>query len=209
MKRDTLAEVGLAQVRRKATLVYSRWNRQRKIAFALRFARERDVRTVLIVGVSRFKSPTENAIEEQLIAVGFDVVATGIAYELKDPEFDPPTRWPNYIVADGRKLPFADASFDLVYSNAVLEHVGQEPEQRAFVQEHARVGRHFIITTPNRWFPIESHTDVLFKHWRSEWLDEYGSVTRLIGPRAVAALLPSGGRVHGTITSPTLTATSA
>lgn len=68
-------------------------------------------------------------------------------------------------IAAGRPLPFADKSFDIAYSNAVIEHVGSWENQRAFVAELERVARHVFITAPNRWFPIEHHTGLPFLHW--------------------------------------------
>lgn len=69
------------------------------------------------------------------------------------------------VFADGRALPFPDASFDVVFSNAVVEHVGQEADQRRFVAECCRVGRTVFLTTPNRRFPIETHTLLPAIHW--------------------------------------------
>jgi len=65
----------------------------------------------------------------------------------------------------GGAFPFADGSFDVVHSNAVLEHVGSEERQVAFLGECLRVGRSGMVTTPNRFFPIESHTLLPFLHW--------------------------------------------
>jgi hypothetical protein len=63
-------------------------------------------------------------------------------------------------------LPFADGSFDVVHSSAVLEHVGSDEQQRRFVGELARVARRAVfVTTPNRWFPIEVHTQFPLLHW--------------------------------------------
>lgn len=53
------------------------------------------------------------------------------------------------VIGDARKLPFKDATFDLVYSLGVIEHF---PETRLAVSEHARVakeGGHVLITTPH------------------------------------------------------------
>jgi len=63
------------------------------------------------------------------------------------------------------RLPFADGEFDIVFSNAVVEHAGSRPQQRAFVDEALRVARRFFITTPNRWFPIEMHTALPLVHY--------------------------------------------
>lgn len=70
------------------------------------------------------------------------------------------------VRADGRELPFADAEFDLAFSNAVVEHVaGGREGQRAFVHELCRVARRVFVTTPNRRFPLEVHTLLPFVHW--------------------------------------------
>jgi SAM-dependent methyltransferase len=62
-------------------------------------------------------------------------------------------------------LPFADGAFDIVFSNAVIEHVGSRADQAAFARELCRVGRAFFVTTPDRWFPIEHHTGVPLLHY--------------------------------------------
>lgn len=62
-------------------------------------------------------------------------------------------------------LPFADGAFDIVFSNAVIEHVGSRADQAAFARELCRVGRAFFITTPDPRFPIEHHTGIPFLHY--------------------------------------------
>jgi SAM-dependent methyltransferase len=68
-------------------------------------------------------------------------------------------------VQPGDPLPFRDAEFDVVFSNAVLEHVGSRAAQAAFVRELCRVGKSVFITTPNRWFPFEHHTGLPLLHY--------------------------------------------
>ena len=68
-------------------------------------------------------------------------------------------------VVGGEKLPYADQSFDIAFSNAVLEHVGNSESQAFFIREACRVAKRVFITTPNRWFPIEPHTTVPLLHY--------------------------------------------
>jgi hypothetical protein len=69
------------------------------------------------------------------------------------------------VVGDGRELPFADDSFDVVVSNAVIEHVGLEDQQRAFVSELTRVAKCVFLATPNAWFPVDTHSLIPIAHY--------------------------------------------
>ena len=69
-----------------------------------------------------------------------------------------------WVSGDGRRLPFPDRTFDIVFSNSVIEHVGDLAAQRAFAEEIARVGIHFWVQTPNRRFPLELHLLTPFVH---------------------------------------------
>ena len=71
----------------------------------------------------------------------------------------------SWVAGDGRALPFRDAAFDVVFSNSVIEHVGDAQSQRAFACEVARVGRAYWVQTPNRWFPVEQHLLTPLVHW--------------------------------------------
>jgi len=62
-------------------------------------------------------------------------------------------------------FPFSDREFDWVFSNAVIEHVGDDRAQLAFLNEMVRVAKHVFFTTPNQFFPIELHTGALLLHW--------------------------------------------
>lgn len=68
------------------------------------------------------------------------------------------------VTSDGTRLPFADDSFDIACSNAVIEHVGGREKQVAFLRELYRVGKRGYITTPNRLFPVEVHTRIPLLH---------------------------------------------
>lgn len=61
------------------------------------------------------------------------------------------------VVGSGTALPFSDKTFDIVFSNSVIEHVYTWKEQQRFGSEIRRVGRSYSVQTPNRRFPIEPH----------------------------------------------------
>ncbi len=92
---------------------------------------------------------------EQITALGLQ---GGGAFRARYPQI-------RYVQGDACALPFAEGEFDVVFSNAVIEHVGNAVRQRVFVSEALRVGRRVFLTTPNRRFPIEVHTRLPFVHW--------------------------------------------
>lgn len=68
-------------------------------------------------------------------------------------------------VGDACKLPWPDKHFDVVYSNAVIEHVGDFEKQKKMASEIMRVGKRWFVTTPNRWYPFEFHLRLPFVTW--------------------------------------------
>ena len=59
-----------------------------------------------------------------------------------------------------------DFSSDLVVSNATIEHVGSTLNQKKMVENIIRLTKKiFVITTPNRFYPIELHTKIPLLHW--------------------------------------------
>lgn len=70
------------------------------------------------------------------------------------------------VTYDGKRFPFKDNSFDYLWSNAVIEHVGNRGCQELFLAEIFRVTKKKIFfTTPDRGFPVELHTQLPFVHW--------------------------------------------
>lgn len=185
---------------RRAVLWFSIRNRRRKAAVIKAFIQDQGLTTTLFVGTGGNRNPNELVLELDVASVTHIVAACDL-YPAK------PTSWP-YLQADGRRLPFGEGAVDLVLSNAVVEHVGQEADQLAFVAEHQRVGRAWVMTTPNRWFPIEAHTFTAFRHWQSSWRATRPEFTRLLSRREFAALLPPGSRIVGRPWGPTFIAFS-
>lgn len=73
-------------------------------------------------------------------------------------------------IAAGQPLPFRSNEFDIVYSNAVIEHAGSRDAQAALVREMCRVASRRFFVVPNRAFPIEHHTGLpLLHHLPQSW----------------------------------------
>ena len=74
--------------------------------------------------------------------------------------------WPgmSFEVGDGRELRYADASFDVAFSNSAIEHVGTFDDQRRFADELRRVGKGVWVQTPAKEFFIEPHLFTPFIH---------------------------------------------
>jgi len=146
----------------------SLWNRRRKLRLFLRSMRPGPETTIVDVGVAdtAFESEpgiaaTHNFFEavypwpEQIMAVS----------NVPLPHFAAAFPRVSSLTASGTELPFEDDAFDIAFSNAVLEHVGDREEQRQFVAELCRVAPRVFLSTPNRWFPVEVHTLVPLAHW--------------------------------------------
>ena len=57
-------------------------------------------------------------------------------------------------------------SSDLVISNATIEHVGGVLNQKKMIENIIKLTKkNFVITTPNRFHPIEFHTKIPLIHW--------------------------------------------
>ena len=52
---------------------------------------------------------------------------------------------------------FDNQSYDIVFSNSVIEHLFTWENQQKMASEVLRVGKKHFIQTPNYWFPIEPH----------------------------------------------------
>jgi hypothetical protein len=112
------------------------------------------------------------------------------------------------VNADGKHLPFPDQSFEIGFSNAVIEHVGSRDEQRKLVAEMLRTCQRVFIATPNARFPVDPHTLLPFAHWlptriwhrvlRVAGQKSWADLNRLnpLDARALRSLFPSSTPVR-------------
>lgn len=186
-------------------MAYSARSRKRKAERILAWMNKRNVSDVLLVGTmgdERAGSSihTNAGIIENRIAARYPIKMS-INIEHAN------TSYP-FMIADARDMPFEDGYVDFALANAIIEHVGQEDDQRKMVEEMTRVARCWIITTPNRWFPVESHTATLFLHWLPSWRKKMiWNFTRILSKREFRNLLPKDADIHGSVWSSTFTAT--
>lgn len=107
---------------------------------------------------------------------------------------------------------FADKSFDVVFSNSVIEHLFTLDNQRKMAAEVQRVSKAFWVQTPNFWFPVEPHFHVpgwqwlplglrvsMIRRWRCGWrgpyperelANRYVQEIRLLSRRELQAMFP-------------------
>ena len=187
---------------RRAITAFSVRNRNRKAASIERFIEQTGSRSLLMCGALGSGTLANEGTVERRIAQRMDSV---MAFDVVDLG---PQPWP-FVVADACRMPVGDGEYDLAVANAVIEHVGDETDQRRLVDEHVRVARHWVITTPNRWFPVESHTATLFRHWSPRWRADRQEFTRLLSRREFRSLLPENARVVGRPWSATFSAFSS
>lgn len=185
----------------------SEYNRKRKWRIFLQVIKPTAQMRVLDVGYSNHElAETDNFIEkhypypDMLTALG---VETPVDFKRRYPAI-------TCVQYNGGAFPFADASFDVCWSNAVLEHVGKTDAQLLFIKEISRVARRAFITTPNRYFPVEVHTRTPLLHLLPQtWFERYlrlvgkewatGSYMNLLSLREIRGLLSEAGITEYTV----------
>lgn len=67
-------------------------------------------------------------------------------------------------------LDFPARTFDVVSAIEVMEHVGDVDAVLAEVARVLRPAGRFLVTTPNRWFPFETHKPIIGGKRRRPWV---------------------------------------
>lgn len=179
-------------------------NRARKYALFMQRLMPGPETTILDAGFTEAEhNPNDNFLERsypwptQITALGIE---PAVKFHARYPDV-------RTVLYDGGQMPFADKSFDIAWSNAVIEHVGDRLAQRHFMRELLRVARTVFVTTPNRWFPFDLHTRYPLLHYlpkpvcdailrrlgQSVWT---GDALWLLSARQFAALATESGAAH-------------
>jgi len=101
---------------------------------------------------------------------------------------------------------YEDHSFDIVFSNSVIEHVGDNEKQVEFAKEVMRLGESYWVQTPSKYFPIEAHCgmplwwlypEALRQYFLTRWRrklpawTEMVAGTRVLGTSQLHTLFPN------------------
>jgi hypothetical protein len=141
-----------------------------------------NLQQVLDVGATADKSHPESNFFEQFFPAKNKITALSN----QDAKFLE-TEYPGlkFIQGNGLDMPFESGSFDLVFSSAVIEHVGSFENQCKFFSECLRVSKKYVfLTTPNRYYPMEFHTHLPLIHWLPKNL--HRKILSLIGQKELA-----------------------
>lgn len=105
---------------------------------------------------------------------------------------------------DGRSLPFADQTFDLIVSFEVLEHVGDETVVLKELHRVMKDGSDLIMSVPNKGWIFETHGAYLpflpwnrvpFFSWLPHFIHRRFAKARIYRRRDIVRLLKSHGFV--------------
>ena len=55
----------------------------------------------------------------------------------------------DWVIADARMLPFREKSFEVAFSNSVIEHISDPVDRQSFARELGRVAERYYVQTPN------------------------------------------------------------
>ena len=184
--------------------IFKIWREDRQKVFRELIAPQAGERILDLGGYPHTWTSAPHAVEE-LVCLNLKV------YPWKEEKDFPNHR---IVIEEGNAcaLTYTDGSFPIVYSNSVIEHVGDFAAQEAFAREARRVGKRLWIQTPAYECPIEPHYLTPFMHWYpkgvrrilARWftvwgllekpnkadIDEMVDYTRLLTKREMKRLFP-------------------
>lgn len=183
---------------------FSKYQRTKKLEL-LKYEIESG-KTILDVGVwckMPEPNPSENWLkksypeEKNILALGLDEMT---AFHLKYPHA-------TCVQANGCQLPFSNDSIDVIFSNAVWEHIPQS-DQASYISEMGRIaGEKAVFTVPVRLSPIEIHSKIFcidwFPFWRRVFMkmgdqcwSDPRNLSKIFSKRSLQQLIPRSDPNH-------------
>ncbi len=184
--------------------IFKRWREDRQKLFRQLIAPKAGERILDIGGYPHTWLGTPQVVDE-VVCLNLHI------YPWKEEKQYPDHRI-TLVVGNACDLKYADGEFPIVFSNSVIEHVGDFAAQEAFAREARRVGGRLWIQTPAYECPIEPHYLTPFVHWlpkglrrrMARWftvwgllekptpadVDEMVDYTRLLTKREMKQLFP-------------------
>jgi len=133
-----------------------RAGQQRRLEMILRFAEGRERGMVLEDGCG------VGMYAEKLAEHGGTVV--GLEYDFPRAQ-QAHARNPHIVNAAGEALPFPEATFDLILSHEVIEHVADDAAAVREIVRALKPGGRLVLFCPNRGYPFETHG----VYWRGRY----------------------------------------
>lgn len=124
--------------------------RQKRINYFLKLlsTEEKESLTILDIGGTDYYWFTLNVNDRSHWEI---ILLNPVKIANKNPQFQ-------YVKGDGRNLScFENDKIDIIYSNSVIEHVGNWDDQQKFALEVKRITKNYFIQTPNFYFPFEPY----------------------------------------------------
>jgi len=146
----------------------SKMNRLNKMKFIRDYIDSLPESKIIDVGVQSYENESKdsftNYIEKYFLSINRKIDVLGLDEDSDWSWFKKSYPNCNLILFDGRNFPTPINKYDFALSNAVLEHVGSREQQLEWLKGLRNICHNLIITTPNRFFPVEAHTNVVLKH---------------------------------------------
>ena len=133
-----------------------RAGQERRLAMMAQWAPLKDARALVAgCGVGMYAGQIRERFTEDVTAFDIEISRARVASR----------GIPGALVAAGEDIPFADASFDVVLSHEVIEHVRDDRRSLAEMLRVAKPGGRVLLFCPNRWHPFETHGH----YWKGEY----------------------------------------
>ncbi|HRN87139.1 class I SAM-dependent methyltransferase [Hyphomicrobium sp.] len=172
--------------------------RRRSAVFAAAMRLRPGMRVIDLGGAPMIWQFVNVPLEITLLNIEFSETAAAEAGRYSQHKF-------HFLKGDACDNDLPAQSFDLAFSNSVIEHVGDEARRAAFAHHVRRLAPKYWVQTPAKYFPIEAHNGMpfwwyypeslrqrLIRDWRAELPDwtEMIEGTTLVERKELETIFP-------------------